>query len=74
MGCPIFFSAIEAKIRAAVSAPPPAGHGTINVIGRVGYSAARASVKAPLPEAIKNEINKHTMNLLFISFPPHPEG
>ena len=36
IGCPRCFAASSASLRRCVSVDPPAGHGTISVIGRVG--------------------------------------
>src|SRR3954467_13809712 len=42
MGWPMNFDALSAIARIEISVDPPAGHGTISVIGLVGYSCARA--------------------------------
>jgi hypothetical protein len=38
------FDALSAIARIEISVDPPAGHGTISVIGLVGYSCARAGL------------------------------
>ncbi len=47
IGCPITFSATEAKARLCRSRVPPGGMGLIKVMGRVGYSAPPASAAKP---------------------------
>src|SRR4051812_47141403 len=42
MGWPMNFDALSAIARIEMSVDPPAGHGTISVIGLVGYSCAIA--------------------------------
>src|SRR4051812_27625025 len=42
MGWPMNFDALSAIARIEKSVDPPAGHGTISVIGLVGYSCASA--------------------------------
>src|SRR4051794_24432285 len=41
IGWPMNFDALSAIARIEISVEPPAGHGTISVIGLVGYSCAR---------------------------------
>src|SRR3954451_17193118 len=42
MGWPMNFDALSAIARIEMSVDPPAGHGTISVIGLVGYSCVSA--------------------------------
>src|SRR5207253_11085473 len=42
IGWPMNFDALSAIARIEMSVDPPAGHGTISVIGLVGYSCASA--------------------------------
>src|SRR3954466_9133481 len=44
MGWPMNFDALSAIARIEMSVDPPAGHGTISVIGLVGYSCASAEL------------------------------
>ncbi len=39
-------------IRAVASVPPPAAHGTINVIGRSGYAACAAVANSSRPKTM----------------------
>src|ERR1700704_5864137 len=44
MGWPMNFDALSAMARIEMSVDPPAGHGTISVIGLVGYCCASAEL------------------------------
>src|SRR3954451_24548846 len=57
MGWPMNFDALSAIARIEMSVEPPAGHGTISVIGLVGYSCATAAPQgAASPNAATNPI------------------
>src|SRR3954470_3414713 len=43
IGCPSTLEALSAIARIEMSVEPPAGHGTISVIGLVGYFCAKAA-------------------------------
>ena len=49
IGWPMNFEALSAIARIAMSVDPPAGHGTIRVIGLVGYSCAPAPAPTSAP-------------------------
>ncbi len=51
IGCPRIFEALSAIARIEISVEPPAGHGTISVIGLVGYSCAPAATEISTPRA-----------------------
>ena len=51
IGCPSSFEALSAIARIEISVEPPAGHGTISVIGLVGYSCAPAAAEISMPTA-----------------------
>ena len=51
IGCPRAFDALSAIARIAMSVDPPAGQGTIRVIGLVGYSCAPAAADISMPMA-----------------------
>src|SRR6201999_756811 len=51
MGWPMNFDALSAIARIEMSVEPPAGHGTISVIGLVGYSCAPAAADISMPTA-----------------------
>src|SRR5687768_15548837 len=51
IGCPSTLDALSAIARIEMSVEPPAGHGTISVIGLVGYSCAPAAAEISMPTA-----------------------
>ena len=51
IGWPRIFEALSAIARIEMSVEPPAGHGTIRVIGLVGYSCAPAAADISMPMA-----------------------
>ena len=51
IGCPSTLEALSAIARIEISVEPPAGHGTISVIGLVGYSCAPAAADISMPTA-----------------------
>src|ERR1700704_5289803 len=53
IGWPMNFDALSAIARIAMSVDPPAGQGTIRVIGLVGYSCAPAAVPASAPSVAR---------------------
>src|SRR5258706_14685874 len=66
MGCPKCLDASSASLRRCVSVEPPAGHGTMSVIGRVGKSCASAAgAIAPNTASAAKAI----AGVLFIRFP-----
>src|SRR5258706_13782130 len=65
MGCPKCLDASSASLRRCVSVEPPAGHGTMSVIGRVGKSCASAAgAIAPNTASAANAI----AGMLFMRF------
>jgi hypothetical protein len=68
-GCPITFSATEAKALLCRSKVPPGGIGLIKVMGRVGYSAAPASAAKPKRKQTTHpKVLKFFINNLHLSF------
>src|SRR6202022_4444699 len=53
IGWPMNFEALSAIARIAMSVDPPAGQGTIRVIGLVGYSCAPAAAPASAPSVAR---------------------
>ena len=53
IGWPMIFDALSAIARIAMSVDPPAGQGTISVIGLVGYSCAPAAPPASVPSVAR---------------------
>src|SRR5215218_6367345 len=51
IGWPRILEALSAIARIEMSVEPPAGHGTISVIGLVGYSCAPAATDSSTPSA-----------------------
>ena len=58
IGWPRIFEALSAIARIEMSVEPPAGHGTIRVIGLVGYSCAPAAEDISMPMAAKAIIKR----------------
>ncbi len=61
IGWPRCFEAASANARSVMSVEPPAAHGTISVIGRVGKSCARAA-----PDAVIRESAATTVLMVFM--------
>src|SRR3954468_8381174 len=66
MGWPMNFDALSAIARIEMSVDPPAGHGTISVIGLVGYSCASAGL-AKIAAAAIAMIRGLLCNIEFLS-------
>jgi hypothetical protein len=66
MGWPMNFDALSAIARIEMSVDPPAGHGTISVIGLVGYSCASAGL-AKIAAAAIAMIKPLPCNIEFLS-------
>src|ERR1700710_424369 len=65
MGWPMNFDALSAIARIEMSVDPPAGHGTISVIGLVGYSCASAGL-AKIAAAASAMIKRLPCNIEFL--------
>jgi hypothetical protein len=63
IGWPRTFEALSAIARIEMSVEPPAGHGTIRVIGLVGYSCAPAAEDSSKPMAAKAAKNRQSLNI-----------
>jgi hypothetical protein len=74
IGCPRIFEALSAIARIEMSVEPPAGHGTIRVIGLVGYSCAPAPADISIPTAAKATIKRLRWNIQFLPYGPAHDG
>src|SRR5258708_22609065 len=64
IGWPMNFEALSAIARIAMSVDPPAGQGTIRVIGLVGYSCAPAAVPASAPSVARTIVRLLRPNII----------
>jgi hypothetical protein len=69
MGWPMNFDALSAIARIEMSVDPPAGHGTISVIGLVGYSCASTGL-AKIAAAAIAMIKRLPCNIEFLRMRP----
>src|ERR1700759_4375947 len=72
MGWPMNFEALSAIARIEISVDPPAGQGTISVIGLVGYSCASAGL-AKIAAAAIAMIKRLPCNIEFLRMRPAVE-
>src|SRR6185295_5833485 len=63
IGCPRILEALSAIARIEISVEPPAGHGTISVIGLVGYSWAPAAADISMPAAANAIVKRRTLDI-----------
>src|SRR5882762_9452790 len=63
IGWPRTFDALSAIARIVRSVDPPAGHGTIRVIGLVGYSCAPAAAEISMPTAATANIKRLRLDI-----------
>src|SRR6185503_9880915 len=63
IGWPRIFEALSAIARIEMSVEPPAGHGTISVIGLVGYSCAPAAAEISMPTAATAIVKRRTLDI-----------
>ena len=67
IGWPRVFEALSAIARIEMSVEPPAGHGTISVIGLVGYSCAPAAAEISMPMAATAIVKRLTSRHIELS-------
>src|SRR5580765_1776381 len=68
IGWPRWRDAISDNLRRCVSVEPPAGHGTISVIGRDGYccaSAGRATIAMAIASSVRSLILETSVSFGF---------
>src|SRR5215203_4113544 len=63
IGCPSTLEALSAIARIEISVEPPAGHGTISVIGLVGYSCAPAAAEISVPTAAMAIVKRRALDI-----------
>src|SRR5215218_3024468 len=63
IGCPSTLEALSAIARIEISVEPPAGHGTISVIGLVGYSCAPAAAEISMPTAATAIVKRRALDM-----------
>jgi hypothetical protein len=63
IGCPSSLEALSAIARIDISVEPPAGHGTISVIGLVGYSCALAVAEISMPTAATAIVKRRALDI-----------
>src|SRR3954451_20875301 len=67
IGWPSTLEALSAIARMVRSVDPPAGHGTIRVIGLVGYSCAPAAAEISMPTAATANIKRLRLDISKLS-------
>src|SRR3954447_16393089 len=66
-GWPRILEALSAIARIEISVDPPAGHGTIRVIGLVGYSCAPALAPISAPSVARIIVKPVRRNIIIFS-------